>query len=127
LQDGRKGQGTPVSGWRWGRMLQWHFLHPVGKQLPLVAGFFDLGPVEMSGSGTTVKQTTSTLGPSERMVVDLGHLDNSVQNLVLGESGFVASGHYKDQWPAYYMGKSFPMEFDQVHAEDVLRVRPEAP
>ncbi|HZQ51811.1 MAG TPA: penicillin acylase family protein [Bryobacteraceae bacterium] len=127
LQDGRKRQGTPVSGWRWGRMLQWHFLHPVGKQLPLVAGFFDLGPVEMSGSGTTVKQTTSTLGPSERMVVDLGNLDNSVQNLVLGESGFVASGHYKDQWPAYYMGKSFPMEFDQVHAEDVLRVRPGEP
>lgn len=127
LQDGRKLQGTPVSGWRWGRMLQWHFLHPVGKQLPLVAGFFDLGPIAMSGSGTTVKQTTSTLGPSERMVVDLGNLDNSVQNLVLGESGFVASGHYKDQWPAYYMGKSFPMEFDQVHAEDVLRVRPGQP
>jgi penicillin amidase len=105
-------------------MLQWNFLHPIGKQLPFVARFFDLGPVEMSGSGTTVKQTTSTLGPSERMVVDLGNLDNSVQNLVLGESGYVASGHYKDQWPAYYMGKSFPMEFDHVHSEDVLRVKP---
>jgi penicillin amidase len=87
--------------------------------------FFDVGPVEMSGSGTTVKQTSSTLGPSERMVVDLGNLDRSVQNLPLGESGFVASKHYKDQWTAYYTGKSFPMEFDRVDAEDVLTVRPQ--
>ncbi len=82
LQDGRRRQGTPVSKWRWGRILQWKFAHPVGKDLPLLDRFFDIGPVEMSGSGTTVKQTTGTLGPSERMVVDLGDLDKSVQNLV---------------------------------------------
>ncbi len=124
LQTGRAAQGTPVSKWRWGRVLQWHFEHPVGKNLPLVERFFDIGPVPMSGSGTTVKQTTGTLGPSERMVVDLGDLDKSVQNLVLGESGFVASGHYKDEWPAYYVGKSFPMEFDHVDAKEILRIRP---
>lgn len=105
-------------------MLEWKFVHPVGKELPIVDRFFDIGPVEMSGSGTTVKQTTGTLGPSERMVVDLGDLDNSVQNLTVGESGFVASAHYKDQWPAYYAGKSFPMQFDHVDAKEVLRVRP---
>ena len=125
LQNGRRSQGTPVSKWRWGRVLQWKFEHPVGKNLPLVARFFDMGPVDMSGSGTSVKQTTGTLGPSERMVVDLGDLDKSVQNLVLGESGFVASGHYKDQWPAYYVGKSYPMEFNRIDAKEVLRVRPE--
>jgi penicillin amidase len=106
-------------------MLQWTLAHPVGKQFPFVDRFFDIGPVEMSGSGTTVKQTTTTLGPSERMVVDLGNLDSSVQNLVAGESGSVASAHYKDQWPAYYSGKSFPMEFDHVDAKEVLRVKPE--
>lgn len=124
LQDGRRRQGTPVSKWRWGRMLEWKFVHPLGKGLPIVDRFFDIGPVEMSGSGATVKQTTGTLGPSERMVVDLGDLDNSVQNLTVGESGFVASAHYKDQWPAYYAGKSFPMQFDHVDAKEVLRVRP---
>ena len=125
LMRGRSLQGTPVSKWHWGRMHEWNLAHPVGKALPIVNGFFDIGPVEMSGAGTTVKQTTRSLGPSERMVVDLGDLDKSVQNLVTGESGFVASTHYKDQWPAYYVGKSFPMQFDHVDAKEVLRVRPQ--
>lgn len=124
LQEGRKQQGTPVAHWRWGRMLEWKLAHPIGKQLPFVDRFFDIGAVEMSGAGTTVKQTTATLGPSERMVVDFGNIDNSVQNLVAGESGSVASPHYKDQWPAYYTGKSFPMEYDHVDAKEVLRVVP---
>lgn len=124
LQDGRRLQGSEIAKWRWGRALTWTFLHPVGKQLPFVSGFFDIGPVAMSGSGTTVKQTTSTLGPSERMVVDLGNLDDSVMNLRVGESGNVASSHYKDEWPAYYVGKSFPMEFDHVQANNVLHVTP---
>ena len=120
LRAGRKEQGSPVANWRWGKMLRWKIEHPVGKQLPLVGGFFDIGPVEMSGSGTSVKQTTAVVGPSERMVVDLGDLDQSVQNLVAGESGFVASAHYKDQWRAYYVGNSFPMEFERVQAKGNL-------
>ena len=124
LREGRTRQGTPLSRWRWGRMLQWKLLHPVGKELPVIDRFFDIGTVEMSGSGTTVKQTTTTLGPSERMVVDLGDPDKSVQNLVVGESGHVASRHYKDQWAAYYSGQSFPMEFNHVDARQVLRVKP---
>ncbi|MGI8962274.1 MAG: penicillin acylase family protein [Bryobacteraceae bacterium] len=124
LQAGRRAQGSPVSQWRWGKMLQWKIEHPVGRRLPLVDRLFNIGPVEMSGSGTSVKQTTAVVGPSERMVVDLGDLDKSVQNLVAGESGFVASAHYKDQWRAYYVGNSFPMEFEHVEAKEILRVRP---
>ncbi|MFL6448274.1 MAG: penicillin acylase family protein [Bryobacteraceae bacterium] len=125
LKAGRSEQGSPVTKWRWGNKLRWNFVHPVANGLPPLEYFFDIGPVEMSGSGTTVKQTSSTLGPSERMVVDLGNLDRSVQNLPIGESGFVGSSHYKDQWRAYYVGKSFPMGFDHVNATDVLTVRPE--
>ena len=125
LEQGRKLQGSPISKWRWGHALHWKFEHPVGKQIPLADYFFNLGPVEMSGSGTTVKQTTLSLGPSERMVVDFGDLDRSVQNLVVGESGAVASSHYKDEWPAYYVGTSFPMEFEHIDAKDTLRVRPQ--
>ena len=105
-------------------MLEWKIEHPVGKRLPVFNRFFDIGPVEMSGSGTTVKQTTAVVGPSERMVVDVGGWDRSVQNLVAGESGYVASPHYKDQWSAYYVGRSFPMQFDHVDVKQVLRVRP---
>jgi penicillin amidase len=126
LRDGRRRQGTPISKWRWGRSLQWNFQHPVGRQFPFVDRYFDIGPVDMSGSGTTVKQTTLTLGPSERMVVDFGDLDGSVQNLTTGESGAVASVHYKDQWPAYYVGSSFPMEFYNVDAKETLHIVPES-
>jgi acyl-homoserine lactone acylase PvdQ len=59
------------------------------------------------------------------MVVDLGNFDDSVQNLLAGESGMVASLHYKDQWEAYYSGRSFPMEFVNVHGKDVLSVVPQ--
>jgi penicillin amidase len=124
LEQGRQAQGTPISKWRWGRMLRWTFAHPVGKNIPFFNQFFDIGPVDMSGSGTTVKQTTSAMGPSERMVVDLGDLDKSVQNLTTGESGHVASAHYKDEWTAYYNGTSFPMEFHDVRARETLRVNP---
>lgn len=124
LETARGRLGSPVSKWRWGQVLTWKFGHPIGKELPLVDSLFDIGPVEMSGSGTTIKQTTSTLGPSERLVVDFGNLDKSVLNLVVGESGFVASGHYKDQWPAYYSGTSFPMQFEHVDARETLRIKP---
>jgi penicillin amidase len=124
LARGRMLQGSRIAAWRWGRLHQWNLAHPVGKALPVVNAFFDIGPIPMSGSGTTVKQTTLGLGPSERMVVDLGDLDKSEQNLVTGESGFVASSHYKDQWDSYYAGKSFPMQFDHVAAKQVLHVTP---
>ncbi len=124
LQEGRRQQGSPLAKWKWGHLLMWKFAHPIGKELPLVSGYFDIGPIPMSGSSTTVKQTTPTLGPSERMVADLGDWDKSVQSLTTGESGHVASKHYKDQWPAYYAGKSFPMEFEHVNAKEVLRIKP---
>jgi penicillin amidase len=61
------------------------------------------------------------------MVVDFGDLDKSVQDLTVGESGHVASPHYKDEWPSYYAGKSFPMEFDRIDAAEVLNVKPAQP
>jgi penicillin amidase len=127
LQFGRTRLGSPVSKWQWGRLLEWNLEHPIGKELPLVNRFFDVGKMPMSGCGTCVKQTSQSLGPSERMVVDLGDLDKSVQNLTIGESGQVASRHYKDQWSAYYNGTSFPMEFNHVDAKNVLTVKPSQP
>ncbi len=127
LETGRKRHGSPISHWRWGNVLQWNIQHAVGKQLPFVSGYFDIGPVPMSGSGSTIKQTTATLGPSERMVVDVGNWDKSVQNLPTGESGHVASDHYKDEWSAYYVGQSFPMEFQYIDARQTLHIVPHAP
>jgi penicillin amidase len=90
----------------------------------MVGKYFNIGPVAMSGSPTTIKQTTHRLGPSMRMIVDLSDLDHSVQNITIGESGQPLSKHYKDQWGAYYGATSFPMRFTKVNASQVLVVSP---
>ena len=59
-----------------------------------------------------------------RVVVDLGNLDASLANLTIGQSGQYLSSHYKDQWQAYYNGRSFPMQFGKVDAKATLTVTP---
>jgi len=124
LQEGRKTQGSDVARWNWGRYNLLTIKHPVGSQLPAIGAYFNIGPVEMSGSSTTVKQTSVTLGPSMRFIADLGHWDGSLNNIDIGQSGQILSRHYKDQWDAYYVGRSFPMQFEKVEAKDTLLVVP---
>ena len=125
LDEGRRMQGSEVKKWVYGKSLTLLIAHPIGHRLPLVARYFDVGPIEMSGSPTSVKQTTRLLGPSERMNADLGDWERSLMNVPIGESGHVLSGHYKDQWNAYYNGTSFPMQFGKVDVRSVLEFVPE--
>jgi penicillin amidase len=124
LDEGRQQQGSSVDNWNYGQFLTITIQHPVGSQLPLVGSYFNIGPVSMSGSSTSVKQTTRRLGPSMRMVVDLANLDGSLNNLTIGQSGHRLSSHYNDQWDAYYVGRSFPMQFNKVDAKSTLRIEP---
>jgi acyl-homoserine lactone acylase PvdQ len=39
---------------------------------------------------------------------------------VTGQSGQILSPYYKDQWEAYYEGRSFPMQFQKVEAKQTL-------
>jgi penicillin G amidase len=99
--------------WNWGKTIPLTFHHPLDR-LPVGKRIFDVGPFIQAGTGTTVKATTSLSGPSMRMVVDFSDLDNSVNNITLGESGQVFSPHYRDQFPAWYAGHSFPMLFSDA-------------
>ncbi|MBZ5611932.1 MAG: penicillin acylase family protein [Acidobacteriia bacterium] len=123
IQEGRNSQGSNVKRWDYGKFNELTIKHPVGDRLPLVGGYFNIGPVEMSGSSTSIKQTTQLLGPSMRFVADLSDWDHSLNNLTIGESGQILSSHYKDQWGAYYVGRSFPMQFDHVAAAGTLTVQ----
>ncbi|MGE5326261.1 MAG: penicillin acylase family protein, partial [Deltaproteobacteria bacterium] len=67
--------------------------------------------------------TTPTVGPSMRMVVDLSNLDDSVQNITLGESGEILSDYYRDQFDAWYHGRSFPMLFSDAAVDKAARHR----
>ena len=123
-EDGRKFQGGNVKHWEYGAYNELTIKHPVGGEIPVVGRYFNIGPVPMSGSSTTVKQTTRRLGPSMRFIADLSGWDGSLNNLTIGESGQILSGHYKDQWEAYYVGKSFPMQFGRVDGKASLTVDP---
>jgi penicillin amidase len=90
----------------------------------VVGKYFDIGPVPMSGAAATVKQTTARLGPSERMNASLGDWDGSLFNLPIGESGHIASRHYRDEWDAYYSGESFSMQFKNVDVKSTVKFVP---
>jgi len=124
IEDGRKLQGSNLARWDYGRLNLLTIKHPVDSRLPLVGEYFNVGPVEMSGSSTTIKQTSLELGPSMRFIADLSNWEGSLNNLDIGQSGQILSRHYKDQWDAYYVGRSFPMQFGKVDAKDTLVVEP---
>lgn len=113
---------------RWGKHEVLYVHHPVYTHIPLLRSFADLGPVEMSGSPLTVKQTTPRLGPSMRFVADLSDWDHSTLTLFSGESGQLFNAHYRDQFRAWLRGESLPLWFSQTevraHADHDLELTP---
>ena len=77
LDAGQKIQGSKVSRWDYGQYVSLQIANRIEGRLPVIGRYFNLGPVAMSGAPTTVKQYTRRLGPSLRMVVDLGNLEHS--------------------------------------------------
>ena len=124
VEEGRRIQGRDIRRWQYGAYLRLTIEHPVVHQIPWLGKNFDIGPVPMSGSSVTVKQTTFRLAPSMRMNADPGDWDRSLLNIQIGQSGQILSRHYRDQWPAYYVGRSFPMQFRNVKAASTLVFHP---
>jgi penicillin amidase len=121
VDEGKRTINRNPSTWDYGVYIQLNVRQPVGSRIPLVGPYFNVGPVPMSGSSTTVKQTTQRLGPSMRFVADLSNWDQSLNNITIGQSGQFLSSHYKDQWDAYYAGKSLPMRWTNIDGS-TLRV-----
>ena len=124
VDEGRRLQGKRLDRWSYGRWNQVMLAHPIGARLGWFSRYFSIGPIEMGGHTTTVKQTTRTLGPSMRFVATPGAWDDSLLTLTTGESGQVLSSHYKDQWEAYRDGLGLPLEFSKTGAESTLTLQP---
>jgi penicillin amidase len=123
VEEGKRMQGPDVKKWRWGAFQTLDLPHPVLSRLPRVGKYFRIGPAPMSGSSTTVKQTTTRIGPSMRLIADLSDWEKSWNNVTIGQSGHPFSGHFRDQWDEYYAGRSFPMRFAKVEGK-VLTLEP---
>lgn len=100
-----------MAQWRWGRQMTITFGHPIGGRLPVLNRYFNIGPFELSGTGYSVKQTTLTLGPSMRMVVDFADLNAATLTLPAGQSGHPFSSHYGDQFAKWMDGSGVPLSF----------------
>jgi penicillin amidase len=85
--------------------------HPLFQMLPLVKRLAGTGEQPLSGDTTTVKQVGRAFGPSQRFTMDWSDPDASTENIVLGQSGDPASPWYRDQWPVWYNGTTFPLPF----------------
>jgi len=132
VEEGKRIQGGNAGKWKYGTYLRVEIDHPViheaMRRIPVVGkllDFFEIGPVPMSGSTTTVKQTTLRLAPSMRMNAELGDWDRSLLNIEVGQSGQPLSSHYKDEWDDYYNGRSYPMQYKNVQGKLTLELRPE--
>lgn len=124
MEEGRRMQGADPKRWKWGRYMFLAVNNPVVSRVPLVGKYFNIGPVPLSGGATSVKQTTLKLGPSERMNASPGNWDASLLNLPFGESGHIASSHYRDEWDAYYNGESFPMQYGNIDVKSTVTFTP---
>jgi penicillin amidase len=97
--------------WQYGYAHPVEVEHPLYGLVPWLRQWTGTGVLPQSGDTTTVKQVGRSFGPSERMTVDLADLDHSTLNIVIGESGDPMDDYYKDQWPFWYGGTTFPLPF----------------
>jgi len=100
-----------LTKWTYG---SWHVVdleHPLYQLLPVVKGWSGTGEQPLSGDTTTIKQVGRAFGPSQRFTMDWSDPDASTEDIVLGESGDPLSPWYRDQWPAWYGGTTFPLPF----------------
>ncbi len=111
IEEGALRQGSDLRNWQWGRENQLTLANPVLRSVPWAGGYFQIGPVPLDGSATTVRQVTARLGPSMRLVVDFGDPSGGLLNIPAGQSGHALSSHFKDQWDAYSNATSFPLHF----------------
>jgi penicillin amidase len=96
--------GNDASQWNWGTLHTLTLDHPLGGR-KLLKDLFNAGSFPMGKSATTIDCWEHPLrqpfevnaGPSARLIVDLGNLDNSVSVIISGQSGQSMDVHYRDQ------------------------------
>ena len=124
VDEGKRMQGASPAAWRYGAYHTLKLDPPVITSVPYFGSWFQVKPLRLSGSNTTVRQTGRTVAPSMRFVADLSDWDKSLMNLPAGQSGQPFSAHRLDQWKPYWAGESLPMQFNQVSAQATLRLEP---
>lgn len=113
--------GKNISEWQWGRIHTLTLKHVFSGQSKIADYFFDIGPFEMGGDGTTVNNMEYSfrepfdvkLGPSMRFIYDYAEPDNFYYVLPNGQSGNPFSEHYCDMTELWLKGEYLIMKHDK--------------
>ncbi len=108
--------------WRWGNYIKLRILHPLA-QSGFLSRHLSITNVNQSGTGYSIKQTGRSIGPAMRFVADLAGWDNSLMNITMGQSGHYLSGHYRDQFDAWYWGRGVPSAFSDAAVQSGVKHR----
>ncbi len=114
-------------GRSWGELNHLVIGHPLGSVRPLQRLFhFTLGPLPRGGSPATVNASdfsgrslpiTTSYGPSQRHVVDMGDIDGAGGFILPGgESGLPFDRHYRDMLDAWQRGRLWLIPLDRGRA-----------
>jgi penicillin amidase len=134
--DAAARMGPDPAQWQWGKIHQAKFVPAV--TLPGLEAEQTVGPVPLGGTSSSPKAAsheggksgdfTLTAGASVRMVLDVGQWDDSVIINTPGQSGNVASPHYRDLFPLWADGRYVPFLWSRdkvmAAAERVIRAAP---
>jgi penicillin amidase len=128
--------GPQIEDWAWGKLHPLVFNHTLGSVKPLNV-LFNRGPFPLGGDGDTVWAAGSSytelgpqpvIGPPFRFIANLQDWNQSLGQLVPGQSGHPRSPHYADNIQAWLRGEYHPMPFDRPSvlqaAATVLRLEP---
>jgi len=108
--------GTDPDGWRWGRVHEMEFPHPLGAANPLLRRLLNRR-LRAGGAQETVSQIAydpndpyrAVWAPSWRMVADPADPDRSRWQMFTGQSGHPANRHYDDLQADWLRGRTQPM------------------
>jgi penicillin amidase len=108
--------GPDPEGWRWGRVHEMEFPHPLGAANPVLRKLLNRR-LRAGGAQETVSQIAydpndpyrAVWAPSWRMVADPADPDRSRWQMFTGQSGHPASPHYDDLQVDWLEGRTQPM------------------
>jgi len=123
--------GPDPEAWRWGRVHEMEFPHPLGDANPLLRRLLNRR-LRAGGAQETVSQIAydpndpyrAVWAPSWRMVADPTDPGRSRWQMFTGQSGHPASPHYDDLQPDWLEGRTQPMRGEGPWRE--LRLAPPA-
>ncbi len=117
--------GADRSAWQWGHLAMAYFEHPLAALADEATRMaMNVGPAPKAGDGTVVGAAAYSsedfrlrVGASFRMVIDVGHWDDSVAVNTPGQSGDSFSPHYRDLFPLWLNGQYFPLLYSRKAVE----------